>query len=75
MTDDQKTLSEISHTNPYTDRPFGETQTYSRGRTIAADGGETEPHARDDETLADIEHTSPDGGDGTQRTFDRGETR
>jgi hypothetical protein len=36
---DRTTLGEVSHTNPYTDEAFGETQTYGRGRTVAADGG------------------------------------
>ena len=34
------TLDDITHTNPYTNRAFGDTQTYGRGRLIAADGGE-----------------------------------
>jgi hypothetical protein len=77
MTDEAKTLSEISHTDPYTDRVFGETQIYERGRMIAADGGESEPIEDDDEsqTLADIAHTSPDDETSAQRTFDRGESR
>ena len=39
MTQVPDTLGEVSHTNPYTGAVFGETQTYSRGRTVAADGG------------------------------------
>ncbi len=79
MTESGKTLGEISHTDPYTDRAFGETQTYSRGKTIAADGGEpeavTEDSDDDNETLADVEHATPEGAEGTQRTFDRGADR
>ncbi|MFO7927011.1 MAG: hypothetical protein ACQET5_08790 [Halobacteriota archaeon] len=73
MTDDSHTLGEISHTNPYTGQVFGSTQTYGRGKVVAADGGEAE--ATDDEnTLADVSHTTTDDTDGVQRTFDRGET-
>ena len=31
MTSEQRTLADISHTNPYTGRTFGETLAYSRG--------------------------------------------
>ena len=34
------TLGDISHVNPYTNRAFGDTRTYGRGRPVAADGGE-----------------------------------
>ena len=36
------TLGELNHTNPLTGEAFGATQTYDRGRTVAADGGEAE---------------------------------
>jgi hypothetical protein len=62
----------MSHTNPYTGRVFGDTQTYSRGRTIAADGG-TADSAPEAETLKDIDHKPDDEVDGAQGTFDRGE--
>ena len=74
MTDDRRSLGEMDHTNPYTDRVFGETQTYGRGKTIAADGGEADQTPEEEtETLGDLEHTAPEGGDGSQRTFDRGD--
>ena len=77
MTDDRKTLGETDHTNPYTDRAFGETQIYGRGRRVVADGGEVEStpgveDEKEDETLADVEHAGPGSEDGSQRTFDRG---
>ncbi len=76
MTEETKTLGEISHTNPYTDRAFGETQAYDRGRTVAADGGESESESDADgntsELLADIDHTLPNEEKRIQRTFDRG---
>ena len=34
------TLGELNHTNPFTGEAFGATQTYDRGHTVAADGGE-----------------------------------
>jgi hypothetical protein len=86
MTGDRETLREIDHTHPYTDRAFGRTRIYGRGRTVATDGGEADPTpegenegGNEDEegTLADVEHTAPEGGDGSgsQRTFDRGVDR
>jgi len=81
MTDDNATLGEMSHTNPRTGKVFGDTQTYSRGRTIAADGGEAdsaspaatpEDETDDPEELKDVSHTPPDDGEGAQRAYDRG---
>jgi hypothetical protein len=88
MTDN--TLAEMSHTNPYTGRVFGDTQTYSRGRTVAADGGEANVVSRpssdesdggeadsapEAETLEDVSHTPPGENDGAQRAYDRGADR
>jgi hypothetical protein len=65
------TLGDISHTNLYTNRTFGDTRTYGRGRVVAADGGEAE--AAEEETLEDVDHTPADDDvDGAQGTFDRG---
>ena len=72
-TDGAETLGEMSHTNPYTGRVFGDTQTYSRGKTVAADGGTAD--AADAETLADVRHTPPEGSEGAQRAYDRGTNR
>jgi hypothetical protein len=67
----EPTLGDISHVNPYTNRTFGTTRTYGRGRLIAADGGEPEA-ADEDDTLEDVDHTPADDVDGAQGTFDRG---
>ena len=76
------TLGDINHTNPYTNRTFGDTQTYDRGRLVAADGGRAAPDGGedrdadrrpDDETLEDVDHTPDDDVDGAQGSFDRGE--
>ncbi len=63
-------MGDIDHTNPYTDEPFVET--YRRGPVVAADGGERDAaeEETDDETMADVPHTSPN--EGTNRTFERG---
>ena len=45
-TDYRPELGDVSHTNPYTGTVFGDTQTYSRGRTVAADGGEASKASR-----------------------------
>ncbi|WP_197424966.1 hypothetical protein [Natronomonas sp. CBA1123] len=90
MTDDDtpETLGEMSHTNPITGEVFGSTQTYSRGKTVAADGGEANAVSRpssessdggeanavpdETETLGDVSHTPPGDSDGAQRAYDRG---
>jgi hypothetical protein len=72
MTDDNDTLGEMSHTNPITGEVFGSTQTYSRGQTIAADGGAAEAVPEKTETLGDVSHTPPGDSDGAQRAYDRG---
>jgi hypothetical protein len=74
------TLGEMSHTNPYTDEVFGDTQTYGRGRFVAADGGadpEREPGADpegrgDGRTLQDVDHTPPEDSDGAAPAYERG---
>ena len=65
------TLGEVSHTNPYTGTTFGETQTYGRGVTVAADGGR-DPDREPEETLQDVDHTPRDGSDGAAPVYERG---
>ncbi len=71
MTDNSETLGEISHTNPYTGRAFGETQAYARGNTVAADGGSV---AASDgrRPLAAVSHTPVDASEETHEAFYRG---
>jgi hypothetical protein len=73
------TLGETSHTNPFTGEAFGSTQTYNRGKTVAADGGEadagpeeTEADAEEDEVLRDVDHTPPKGADSANAVHARG---
>jgi len=82
------TLGEMSHTDPYADDAFGATQTYRRGRFVAADGGrdpdresdgdgdaeaEAETEERPDEdTLQDVDHTPPEDSDGAAPVYERG---
>ena len=56
------TLGDITHTNPYTNRTFGDTQTYGRGRIVAADGGEAASDGR----------AVPSGGETARPTTDGG---
>ena len=80
-------LGDVSHTNPYTGTVFGDTQTYSRGRTVAADGGEANSESRasseagasdggerdaDEEVMKDVAHEPPGDADGAQAAYDRG---
>ena len=64
-TDYRPELGDVSHTNPYTGTVFGDTQTYSRGRTVAADGGEANGESR-----PSSEAEASDGGEanGESRT-------
>ncbi|MFC7175754.1 hypothetical protein [Halosegnis marinus] len=68
MTED-RTLGETSHTNPYTDETFGETQTYGRGRVVAADGGERDSSPEPD-TMADVDHTPRENAPSANAAYD-----
>jgi hypothetical protein len=76
-TEHRPTLGETSHTDPSTNRVFGATQTYGRGRVVAADGG-ADPDREgveadaEDETLQDVDHTPPEDGDGAAPVYERG---
>jgi hypothetical protein len=72
------TLGETSHTNPFTGEAFGRTQTYDRGKTVAADGGadpEREAEVEtdeEDEVLRDVDHTPPEGAESANAVHARG---
>ena len=68
---DSETLGEMSHTNLYTGRVFGETQAYARGKAVAADGGSVSA-SDGSETLAAVSHTPVEVSDETQSAFNRG---
>lgn len=55
---ERATLRDVNHTHPYTGESFGRTQTYSRGRIIAADGGKASGARR-----PSSDASAPDGGD------------
>jgi hypothetical protein len=64
--DDERTMGDVSHTNPHTGESFGDTVTYDRGPTVVVDGGEAEAVPESDgdadeeqETMGDIAHTPP----------------
>ena len=61
-TDSRETLGDVSHTHPYTGTVFGDTQTYARGKVIAADGGAA--NAVDTPCAMDGV-PAPDGGEAT----------
>ncbi|PSQ40230.1 hypothetical protein BRD07_07640 [Halobacteriales archaeon QS_9_68_42] len=80
-------MGDVSHTNPYTGQVFGDTQTYGRGRAVAADGGKADAGSRasseagasddserdvDKETMEDVAHEPPGDADGAQAAYDRG---
>ncbi|WP_222917820.1 hypothetical protein [Natrinema sp. SYSU A 869] len=81
--DTTDTMAAVSHTNPSTGETAG--RLFSRGPTVAADGGEPEPAAtgatEDDETdgqtdagetMRDVDHTPPKQADDANRVFERG---
>lgn len=70
MTDD-RTLGEMNHTNPYTGDVFGETQTYGRGRIVAADGGEADAEP---DTIADVDHTPRENAPSANAAYDAADT-
>ena len=61
-------LGDVSHTNPHTGQVFGDTQTYGRGRTVAADGGEANSESR-----PSSEAKASDGGEANAAEADDGE--
>ncbi|MFB6191711.1 MAG: hypothetical protein ABEI11_00135 [Haloarculaceae archaeon] len=61
--DGRRTLGEISHTHPHTGSAFGDTMTFERGTTVAADGGERDARSSSDDR-------SFDGGERGPRSAD-----
>lgn len=69
---EQETLGELSHTNPYTGETFGDTQTYTRGRLVATDGGDTAVAGNSSSSPATTDVTEADTVDSdatTERTL------
>jgi hypothetical protein len=57
--DARRTLGEISHTDPHTGSAFGDTMTFERGRTVAADGGERDARSSSDGSFDGGERDAP----------------
>ncbi|MFB6221890.1 MAG: hypothetical protein ABEH90_10695 [Halolamina sp.] len=72
------TMSDASHTNPYTDTAFGETAVYSRGGTdgeAVTDGGHPDESGNVDgttATVADVDHTPRRGAPDASEVYERG---
>jgi hypothetical protein len=69
---DRQTMSDASHTNPYTGESFGETVAYSRGRVVAADGGRADANESDGATVKDMDHTPRMNAPGAAEVYERG---
>jgi hypothetical protein len=70
---DDRTMGEVSHTNPYTDESFGDSQVYNRGRVVVVDGGEAEAaDEEEEETIGDIDHTPREDAPSTHEVYERG---
>jgi len=71
-----RTMSEVSHTNPQTGKPFGESQAYTRGRLIVADGGNAEAEqdgeADDTARVRDVDHTPRENAPDASTVYERG---
>ena len=83
MTDtERRTMKEVDHTHPYDDTSAG--TLFARGPIVVADGGERNVGSRTSEgernaghetteRMKDVDHTPPDGEEGANRVFERGE--
>jgi hypothetical protein len=74
-------MGAVSHTNPLTGQPFGESQVFARGRTVVADGGEADAaedateETEDDAEVArvsDVDHTPREGAPDASAVYERG---
>ena len=79
--DTTETMADVSHTNPYTGETAG--RLFSRGPTVAADGGTPTGDTADEAdtadertdtkaTMSDVDHTPPKQADDANRVFERG---
>ena len=71
---DGRTMGEISHTHPHTDRG-AINRPFERGPTVAADGGRRDAASDEEETMEDVSHTPPAGAGSADGVFDRGNER
>ncbi|MFC6732734.1 hypothetical protein ACFQH3_06730 [Haladaptatus sp. GCM10025707] len=63
-------MKEISHTNPYTGKSFGEGMVYRRG-VVITDGGHDPEREEEPEKMKDVDHEPPNG-EGANPVFERG---
>ena len=61
-------MQDVDHTHPHTGEAFG--FRFQRG-TVVADGGEDQPTATGEATMADVRHDTEED-EATTRTFERG---
>lgn len=72
-------MSGVSHTNPWTGDPFGESQMFTRGRVIVADGGDAEAEQAgqaaepdDKARVRDVDHTPRENAPDASTVYERG---
>jgi len=63
-----ETMRAVDHTHPHTNDTFG--TVFTSGQAVAADGGTADGADEQDETMADVDHDSPD--EGVDRAYERG---
>ena len=66
---DAETMADVDHTHPHTNEAFG-AGAFTRGQSVAADGGERSDDAEETQTMNAVDHESPGGG--VTRTYERG---
>lgn len=77
----QRTMGEVTHTNPMTGEAFGDSQVFERGKVAIVDGGEAETgdeaeadeSDEEEEAMGDIDHTPRENAPSTKAVYTRGE--
>jgi hypothetical protein len=72
-TDTTRSMESVDHTNPHTDRPFGERVVYHRGPAVAADGGRRDAGSERDD--GDLEEASGETTTADDSAEDAGKQR
>jgi len=74
-----RTMGDVSHTNPMTGETFGDSQVFQRGTVAMVDGGEAEAaeddEDRDEEPMGDVDHTPREGAPEANEAYVRGVDR
>jgi len=68
-----RTMGDVSHTNPKTGESFGDSPVFERGTVIIADGGVAEGERTDEDVaMADVDHVPREGAPEANTAYTRG---